>query len=167
MARMVSILVSVNKSKFKFRHTNNIHNALKEGMQLLNLSYENFESNKELYNALLHIKVDNKMIDDLVFRAMLPDNKYILAKKLGIDNVSTDDISVKMRNQMRSAIDYVNYGAGQDTNRGTAYWAYMGVNSYINNGVNYKDFESKFDSLLSGTSSQLDAKLLTTVMELL
>ena len=156
-----------NKSKVSFRHTTNIKSAMTEGMSLLNISYKAFEQNQELYNALLNIKVDSKLLDDLVFKAMLPDNKYMLVKTYGINNVSTDDVSTRLRNTLQDARDFIDYGAGQNTNRGTAYWAYMGINSYINNGINHGDALGKFDNLMGGTSYTLDNKVLNTVMQLL
>ena len=149
-----------NKSKVAFRHTKNISTAMKEGLSLLRLSYDNFETNKQLYNALIHIKVESSLVDELICRAMLNDNQLMQVDKFGMTNLSTDVVSTRLRNTMSEMRDYVDMGVGQNTNRGTLYWAYMGLNSYLNNGVNYKDAESKFDNLLGGTTSKTDAKVL-------
>ena len=68
---------------------------------------------------------------------------------------------------MMDARDYVEYGVGQGTNKGTAYNAYMGLNSYLNNGTNFKDFESKFDNLMGGTVAKQDARILETFKRIL
>lgn len=149
-----------NKAKVSFRHTANIRNAMSEGITLLNLSYKNFEANQELYNALSHIKVDQNLIDELICRAMLNDNQIMQIEKVGMDNISTETISTRLRNTMTDMRDYIEYGVGQNTNKGTLYWAYMGVNSYLNNGNSYKDALSKFDNFNGGTASKTDAKLL-------
>ena len=147
-----------NKSKVQFRHTKNIHNSMKEGMALLNIAYTNFESNQMFYNHLLNIKVDDNLIDNLIGKAMLDDNQFMAFEKLGLRSVSTDLISTRLKNQIVDIKDYITDGVGQNTNRGTAYWAYMGINSYINNGINFRDYEAKFDNLLNGTASKLDNK---------
>lgn len=152
-----------NKSKVSFKHTKNIHNAMKEGLSLLNLSYSTFETNKQFYNALLNVKVNSALIDELICRAMLNDNQLIQIEKTGsIQNVSTEIISTKVRNVMIDMKDYIDFGVGQNTNRGTAYWAYMGINSYLNNGTNFKDYESKFDNLLGGTVAKQDLNIIQT-----
>ena len=162
----LSAALGNNKSKFKFRHTSNIHNSLKEGLSLLRISYDNFEANKEVYNALLHIKVDSKMVDDLIFRSMLPQDVYLEVKKVGIDNIDPNRISTRLSNQMLDMRNYVDFGVGQKTNRGTAYWAYMGINSYLNNGVNYKDYSAKFDGLIDGRYSNIDNVVLQNALQL-
>lgn len=157
-----------NKSKVSFKHTKNIHNAMKEGLSLLNLSYVGFESNKQLYNALLNIKVDANLLDELICKAMLNDNQLLqLSNSKGLEYVSTDIISTRLRNTMMDARDYVEYGVGQNTNKGTAYHAYMGINSYLNNGTNFKDFESKFDNLMGGTIAKQDTRVLESFKMLL
>jgi len=158
--------LGTNKSKVSFRHTKNIQNAMSEGMSLLKLSYENLEVNKQLYNALLNIKVDQALVDELICKAMLNDNQLLQVSKFGMDNLSTDIISTRTRNSMIQMRDYIDMGCGQETNRGTAYWAYMGMNSYLNNGVNYKDSENKFDNLLGGSSSKTDSKILNLMTSL-
>lgn len=155
-----------NKSKIAFRHTSNIANAMKEGCQLLGLSYSNFEMNYNAYSALNRVNVTQDMVDELICRAMLNDNQLELVARVGFKNVSTDIIPTRTRNVIQDMRDFVDVGVGQNYNRGTAYWAYMGMNSYLNNGTNFKDYESKFDKLLSGDTSKLDAKILQNCLEL-
>lgn len=164
----LSAALGNNKSKVSFKHTKNIHNAMKEGLSLLNLSYEGFKANEQLYNALLNIKVDSNLLDELICKAMLNDNQLLqLTNSKGLEYVSTEIISTRLRNNMIDARDYVEYGVGQGTNKGTAYNAYMGLNSYLNNGTNFKDFESKFDNLMGGTVAKQDARILETFKTLL
>jgi phage/plasmid-like protein (TIGR03299 family) len=155
-----------NKSKVSFRHTANISNAMSQGVELLNISYTSIQRLKASYNALLHCKVDQNLIDELICKAMLNDNQLLQVQKIGMANVSKDFISTNLRNTMADMRSFIDSGVGQNTNRGTAYWAYMGMNTYLNNGVNYKDAESKFDSLATGTNSKLDSKILNTCLQL-
>jgi len=157
-----------NKSRVSFRHTANIANAMKDGLSLLKLSYESFDANMQAYNALLNIKVDAELLDELICKAMLNDNQLLLVNKVGIRNVSKDIISTNLVNSIMDVKDFINYGVGQNTNQGTAYWAYMGMNTYLNNGYNFKDKEAKFDSLLlpNGVTSKMDAKMLNTCLQL-
>jgi hypothetical protein len=141
---------------------------MKEGLSLLKLSYESFDANMQAYNALLNIKVDAELLDELICKAMLNDNQLLLVNKVGIRNVSKDIISTNLVNSIMDVKDFINYGVGQNTNQGTAYWAYMGMNTYLNNGYNFKDKEAKFDSLLlpNGVTSKMDAKMLNTCLQL-
>ena len=154
------------KSKVAFRHTANIANAMKQGLGLLGLAYEGFNSNKQAYDALLNIKVDQNLIDELICKAMLNDNQLLQVSKFGIRNVSKDIVSTTIKNTIVDIRNFIDLGVGQNTNRGTAYWAYMGMNTYLNNGYNFKDHEAKFDSLLGGTTAKIDSKMLNTCLQL-
>lgn len=157
-----------NKSKVSFRHTANIANAMKQGLNLLKLSYETFDANMQAYNALLNIKVDAELVDKLICQAMLDDNQLLMVNKVGIRNVSKELISTNLINSIMDVRDFIYYGVGQETNKGTAYWAYMGMNTYLNNGYNFRDKEAKFDSLLlpNGVTSKMDTKMLNTCLQL-
>ena len=154
------------KSKVAFRHTANIANAMKQGLGLLGLAYEGFNSNKQAYDALLNIRVDQNLIDELICKAMLNDNQLLQVSKFGIRNVSKDIVSTTIKNTIVDIRNFIDLGVGQNTNRGTAYWAYMGMNTYLNNGYNFKDHEAKFDSLLGGTTAKIDSKMLNTCLQL-
>lgn len=155
-----------NKSKVSFRHTANIAAAMSDGINLLNISYIALQDMKLAYDALLHCKVDSALLDELVCKAMLNDNQLFQVSKLGLHNVSKEVVSTTLRNTMIDVRDFIDHGVGQNTNRGTAYWAYMGMNTYLNNGTNFKDAESKFDSLATGTNSKMDIKMLNTCLQL-
>ena len=154
------------KSKVSFRHTANIQNSMKQGASLLNIAYQGMNEVASAHTALLHICVDTAMVDELICRAFLDDNQLLQVSKLGMNYVSKDVISTNLRNTISDVRDYVDMGVGQNLNRGTAYWAYMGINSYINNGYNFKDYEAKFDNLSNGTLAKLDAKVLNQCLQL-
>lgn len=154
-----------NRSKVSFMHTANIHNSMKEGAKLMNIAYENFNKNQELYNAMLGTTVNQNLVDEIICKSFLNDNQLDMVGKFGIDGVSTECISTRTRNTILEVRDFVDGGVGQTTNRGTLYWAYMGINSYLNNGVNFKDAENKFDNLLGGTASKQDAKVLQVCLD--
>ena len=73
----------------------------------------------------------------------------------GITNVSDKDISTRLRNKIGDVRSFVDAGVGQDLFRGTAYWAYNGITSYLNNGVEYKTQEDKFQSVIKGASAKI------------
>ena len=52
---------------------------------------------------------------------------------------------------MKEAITYIE-------NYGTALWLYNGITSYINNGINYKSNEDKFNSIMDGVGAKLNQK---------
>jgi len=159
-ANTLAAAMGNNASKVKFRHTANVQQAMLEGMKLLNISYKNMDANKQLYNSLLNIKVDSQLVKDLINRSMLNDNQLDQVMKLGLNGVSQECISTRTKNVLLDMEEYIDMGCGQQYNRGTAYWAYMGMNSYLNNGVTFKDKESKLDNFIDGTSAKNDYKIL-------
>ena len=165
-ANTLAAALGRNKAMIRFKHTNNIIDSMKQGMSLLNISYKTLDANKELYNHLLNIKVDKNMIADLICRAMLDDNQLLKVNTLGLTNVPVDVISTRMMNTIFDIQEYVDMGCGQQYNRGTAYWAYMGMNSYLNNGNSFKDKETKLDNFMSGTTSKIDYKILEQFKQL-
>jgi len=159
-ANTLAAAMGNNASKVKFRHTANVQQTMQEGMKLLNISYKNMDTNKQLYNSLLNIKVDSQLVKDLINRSMLDANQLDQVMKLGLSGVSQECISTRTKNVLLDMAEYIDMGCGQQYNRGTAYWAYMGMNSYLNNGVTFKDKESKLDNFIDGTSAKNDYKIL-------
>lgn len=160
----LSAAMGNNKAKHLFRHTANIHNSMSEAMGLLKLAYKSNSTNIQAYNAMLNIKVDTKLVNDLIYKSMLNENQLLHINTVGFKDVSKDIISTRLKNQITDMQRFVDIGVGQEYNRGSLYWAYMGMNSYINNGSNFGDAEGKFNSLINGSGSKLDEKILNTCL---
>ena len=110
-----------NKAKHTFRHTANIHSAMGEAMGLLKLAYKSNETNIQAYNAMLNIQVDSKLLNDLVHKAFMNDNQLLHVNTVGLKNASKDIVSTVIKNKVEDVLNFVDYGPGQQYNRGSLY----------------------------------------------
>jgi hypothetical protein len=66
-------------------------------------------------------------------------------------NIFHEDIKTRGRNIFLGIKDNLENGVGQDgQEKGTAQWALNGITSFYQNVQNFKDNETKFDSILDG-----------------
>lgn len=159
----LSAALHSNKKKVSFRHTKNVLNSLKDGANMLNITYQAFNNTKELHEAMLKVKVNDKIVKDLIAQVFFNQAQLDVFNSLPNKNIELSDdsqISRLMKNRFYDVQECVEGGIGQDLNRGSLLWAYQGINTYLNNGVNYKNYEAKFESLTDGASILKDQKAL-------
>lgn len=151
-------------SRVSFSHTPNIHEQLKQAGKLLKLTYKNHYLKQEMFEAMTRVKVDKDLLLNLVAKATLSTDQFIYFDSLkGMKIVDPSKISANLINKMNDVMDFVDHGCGQEYNRGSLYWAYMGVNSYINNAYSHKNAENKFNNLFgnNSTPAKFDSKMLS------
>jgi hypothetical protein len=108
---------------------------------------------KEAYDHLRNIKLSERDLDNIIAEITLADE----AKKAFLEtrNIYHEDIKTRGRNIFLGIKDCLDNGIGQDyQERGTAQWALNGITSFYQNVQNYKDNETKFDSILDGNVSK-------------
>lgn len=149
-----------NKNKVSLKHTKNIRERFSSFSTLLGVANKYSAEAKLVLEHIGNIQVNSEIVRNYIYDIFVPDDKreFINAKGGNIEKVSKDDISVKLKNKVNEAMSYIDKGPGQDFARGTAYWMYNGVTSYINNGTSFKDYEDKFQSLIGGSSELLIRK---------
>lgn len=150
-----------------FKHTKNVKQNLIIGAKMMRESLMYSDNTKAILEAADKVKVDDKAIMDYIFDITLDANqKEAINKAGGLNKIKDDDniISTRKYNQIIDIRNFVDKGPGQDIHRGTMYWLFNGVTSYLNNGINYKDNLNKFDSIIQGNSFKIGQKALDNLV---
>lgn len=150
-----------NIGRLSFRHTSGVGAKMdllnKENAEfaykMLNLSevYEN--DLKQAFEQLSKIKVTEDQVDDVIAKTVLSQE----AQKVWFETrtIWSPDIKTRGRNIFIGMKNALEDGIGQEgLERGTAEWVINGITTYYQNSQNFKDEESKFDSILNGNVSQ-------------
>ena len=152
-------------NKISLRHTRNIRDKFDEFGQLLGVANKYAEAAKEVLESLSSRIVTKEQVNNYIFDLFMPANNIEIIKKYGsIEKVPTELISTRMKNKVQEVLSYVDQGVGQNVDRGTAYWLYNGVNGYINNGVDYKSGDNRFDKIMNGSANNLLIKAQQKIM---
>ena len=146
-----------NIGRVSFRHTSNVMNRIdllnKENAEFaakaLNV-YEVYKNGLEqAFEHLRNIKVSEKEIDQILAQVLLSDDYLKVYNQTG--NIESDGIATRSKNIFIGVKDAMENGIGQDLlESGTALWALNGLTTYYQNNANYKDAETKFDSIMDG-----------------
>lgn len=146
-----------NIGRISFRHSSRVMNRLdllnKENAEFayntMNLAMLYEKSFKEAYDNLRRIKLADKQIDNIIAEiALAPDAKNVF---LDTRNIFHDEIATRGRNIFIGMKECLDNGVGQfGQERGTAQWVLNGITSFYQNVQNFKDNETKFDSILDG-----------------
>ena len=146
-----------NIGSLSFRHSSKVMSRLdllkKENAEFaynaLNLASLYEKEFKETYDHLRNIKLSERDLDNIIAEITLADE----AKKafLGTRNIYHEDIKTRGRNIFLGIKECLDSGIGQDyQERGTAQWALNGITSFYQNVQNFKDNETKFESIFDG-----------------
>lgn len=157
----LSLALRENIGRISFRHSSKVLSRLdllnKENAEFayktLNLADVYTKHFEEAYNHLRNIKLSEKDLDNVLAEIALADE----AKKVFLEtrNIYHEDIATRGRNIFLGMKDCLDNGVGQDgQERGTAQWALNGITSFYQNVQNFKDNETKFDSILDGNVSK-------------
>lgn len=148
-------------NKMTFKHTRNVNKRLNEGSNLMRNAIIYKNTLVETLEPLSKIEVKERDAIEFIQDLFLNEEQANYVKSKGsFFNINNGDemIATKTLNKMKDAITYIERGAGQDYNYGTALWLYNGITSYINNGINYKSNEDKFNSIMDGVGAKLNQK---------
>jgi len=140
----------------RFKHTKNIQEAMTQGANLLHLTNKYNDNMNLTLNTMVEKQLTVAQITDYIYGIFTSPAQFELIKySNGIKNVSEKDISVRLRNKISDVKSFMEVGVGQDLFKGTAYWAYNGITGYLNNGLEYKNQEDKFQSVIKGNSAKI------------
>lgn len=153
----LTMALSNNIGRVSFRHTSNVMNRLdllnKENAEFaakaLNV-YEVYKNGLEqAFGHLKNIKVSEKELDNILAEVLLSDEYNKIYKQTG--TIESDGIPTRSKNIFIGVKNAMEVGIGQDLlESGTALWALNGLTTYYQNNANYKDAETKFDSIVDG-----------------
>lgn len=136
----------------KIRHTASAHDKLKQAHHLLGISNLLANELEEVFNHWSKIRITDSAVKRLVQVAMAP-NKEVLQN---LQNGKHEELSSNFNNLVSSVMDYHFTSSTQQeaTTKGTLYGCYNAVTGYFQNVRNYRDEESKLNSIMFGTGLQ-------------
>lgn len=153
-----------NSGRVKMRHTKNLQDKIKNAREIMGL-YAEYSSQLNHDLAVMATKnVDSKEIDFVLA------NTFLTSEQLGIFNSNKILLNrafpVKTTNNLIYVKDYIEGGPGQEYSKGTAYWLYNGITTFVNNGKEYNNNEDRFVSLTSGNECKIAQKAYNIINEL-
>jgi len=139
-----------NSNCIKIRHTATATDKLKQAQTMLRLSNSLSIEMEAIYNRWSHLRISDPELKRLIQLAMVP-NRETLEK---LHNFQDEELSTQFNNIVDNVYEYAMASPTQqmDTTRGTVFGAFNSVTGYFQNVRNYKDEESKFKSIMSGTA---------------
>jgi phage/plasmid-like protein (TIGR03299 family) len=154
-----------NTGKITIRHTKSAQDRIKNARQIMNL-YTDY-SIKLTYDLarMAEFDVNDRIIDKVLANTFLTSEQIALFDDSKI--LLRNDLPSKTRNQLVYAKDYIDLGPGQDYNRGTAYWLYNGITSYLSNGKDFNNQEDRFKALIDGNEYKIAQKAYNTINDLI
>ena len=146
-------------NKVVFKHTKNVGMRLdweiaenrKKALEVFSKSVKFSEKWMDEMLKLRSQKVDENFKKDFVARMYFNDAAFKLYEQAGRNWDIVDEISTRAKNQANALVDSIEYGIGQKENRGTKLWLLNGLTTHIHNVQNWKDAETQFNSVISGT----------------
>lgn len=150
----LNLALSKSPNKVQLKHTKNVRDRFDDFKQLLHLSNKYSKGVKEVLEHLTTVKVTDNLINRYINDLFLPDNvkkdyASFMTKNGNMDilKTPTEVVSTRSKNKIKEVREYILLGPGQNVAKGSAYWLYNGVTSYISNGIDYGTNEDRFKSL--------------------
>jgi phage/plasmid-like protein (TIGR03299 family) len=133
----------------KIRHTASAGDKLKEAYKMLGITNQLSVELEAIFNRWARVRISDPDVKRLIQLAMIPNRETFENLKAGKD----EELSSNFKNQVSSVFDYAmtNPTQQEDTTKGTLYGCYNAVAGYFQNVRNYRDTESKFNSIMYGT----------------
>ena len=145
--------------QFSFKHTKNVHNAIMSAVNSIRATHIYHEAMQESMQALKAINIKSNNMTGFVYNLFLNDKQQEHMKlRTNIFAADKDIISTKTQNKVKAVLDTIENGVGQELHRGTVLWLYNGVSCYLNNVVDYKSSEDRFEALTKKGAYKLNQK---------
>lgn len=145
--------------QFSFKHTKNVHNAIMSAVNSIRATHIYHEAMQESMQALKAINIKSNNMTGFVYNLFLNDEQQEHMKlRTNIFAADKDIISTKTQNKVKAVLDTIENGVGQELHRGTVLWLYNGVSCYLNNVVDYKSSEDRFEALTKKGAYKLNQK---------
>lgn len=126
------------KNKISIRHTSSANTRLAQAGEIMRQSLMYQTTLEEAYNFLFRTKVSDSVAKDLITKIVQGEKKD----------------SARTANIIETIEMCYNVGIGQDKIVGTAWGVFNAMTHYLSHEKNYKNEESKFNSLLMGGESE-------------
>lgn len=161
---MLNSAIKNADSYIRIRHTESARERLNRGAEILRIACEHAKDAKQLYDALLTIKMSDEQVLEYLSKLQLTDKEYAALMEYDPDGgfkrligreylcLEKTKISVRKANQIQNMFEYYMDGIGQQHIGGTAWGAYNAVTGFYSNVANLEG-ERRMDSLLYGSAN--------------
>ncbi|GAB3164815.1 DUF932 domain-containing protein [Telluribacter humicola] len=144
--------LSLRKGKFTqkivIRHTPQVQSKYYEALRILGALPQNEERATYIYNRMAKTRLTQKQFYDYIGNVFF-DSDEIKQAAQGVSHKEL--LSTQKKKMVTDVIAYCHQGVGQDiAPEMSAWWAYNGITSYLNNFYEYKSEERRMTGLLWG-----------------
>jgi hypothetical protein len=156
-------------NKIALKHTKNVRERFDQFQELVHVADAYSTAIKEHMEVLIESEITKEDINNYVLD-LFASKKNLKYLKLAlttttIDKLPTEMVSTKFKNKFNDILAYIDQGAGQDVCRGTAYWLYNGVTGYLHNAIAFRDQDTRFSSIMDGSTSLLINNAFTKILQ--
>ncbi|MDX2001817.1 MAG: DUF932 domain-containing protein [Chitinophagales bacterium] len=140
----------------RIRHTSGAKQRLENAHKVMGLANQLSNQLESIFNQWSKVRITDNEVKKLIQLALCPNKETLDALKKGMD----DDLSTVFKNTVEDAFAYAMIADTQqmDTTKGTLFGAYNAVTGYYQNVRNYKDEETKLQSIVMGGTAQVKAQ---------
>jgi len=146
----LNMALNNNSNAVYIKHTANAEMKLNEAAHIIQISETTSELMKTVFNKWAKVRVTDKELKKLISLAMSPNKEVFKA-------IATDDKAFEFSQQFQNVCsDVFSYAMNSptqqmETTEGTLFGAYNSITGYYQNVNNYKDSNSKLNSIMFGT----------------
>ncbi|WP_233589262.1 DUF932 domain-containing protein [Gynurincola endophyticus] len=137
----------------RIRHTSGAKQRLENAHKVMGLANALSPRLEGLFNQWAKVRISDIEVKKLIQLALCPNKETLEALKKGAE----DELSTMFKNSVEDAFSYAMISDTQqmETTKGTVFGAYNAVTGYFQNVRNYKDDESKLQSIVMGGTAQM------------
>lgn len=160
----LNMALANNTGRISFKHTKNVKDKISRAREVMGL-YIDYD--RKLTSDLARMAektVNKKEIETILANTFLTAEQIALYNGSGI--LLRTDLPKRAQNNIIYALDYIDAGPGQNYSRGTAYWLYNGITSYLGNAIEYNNDEDRMLSLIQGNSNKYAQKAYNLINDL-
>ncbi|MGN6541431.1 MAG: DUF932 domain-containing protein [Ginsengibacter sp.] len=140
----------------RIRHTSGAKQRLENAHKVMGLTNQLSIQLEGIFNQWTKVRICDEDVKKLIQLALCPNKETLDALKKGAD----DELSTVFKNTVEDAFAYGMIADTQQmiSTKGTVFGAYNAVTGYYQNVRNYKDDESKLQSIVMGGTAQAKAQ---------
>ena len=140
----------------RIKHTSGAKQRIENAHKIMGLANTLSIQLENIFSEWAKVKVTDKEVRKLIQLALCPNKETFDLLKKGAE----DELSTVFKNTVEDAFAYAMMADTQqlNTTKGTVFGAYNAVTGYYQNVRNYKDDESKLQSIVMGGTAQAKAQ---------
>lgn len=144
------------KAEFRFRHTKNIHNKIREATDTIAQVLAGFKGDLEAYRAIARKHMNGTQMEAYVRKVMLTTEQQISLSK-------GEELPTRTLNKVQRVISLIDAQKVPVQARGTAWQAYNAVTQYLTHEQG-RTIETRVDSQWYGESARMNKEALSLAL---